>query len=184
MPNISMFPSYLNCLDEGEAAAARRDDCRDIIHHVKKAKEIISSVNSVYNRKTLIHGDLHHRNILKNQSGEYTAIDPKGIADDPVFDVSKFILYEFGYQLAGKPTEDFLEFIALLSRRLHIPAEILTKCLYVEIAVEVFHRHIAAGKSMEECEGHVWNMTAAEQIIDRRLNHATIRDQRNPTRIN
>jgi streptomycin 6-kinase len=163
--DLSIVPSYLTCLEESEAETARREDCQDIIRHIKKAKEIILSVNSVYSRKSLIHGDFHHRNILKNQSGGYTAIDPKGLADDPIFDVSKFILYEFGYQLAGKPIEDMLEFIDLLFQRLHIPVEILVKCLYVEITVEVFYRHIATGVSAEQCEGHIWNMTVAEQMM-------------------
>jgi streptomycin 6-kinase len=166
IPDLSMFLSYRNCLEEGEAAAVKRDDCQDIIPYIKKAKEIIFSVNSVYKHKTLIHGDLHHRNILKNQSGGYTAIDPKGIADDPVFDISKFILYEFGYQLAGKPIKDFLKFIGLLSRRLHIPVEILTKCLYVEMAVEIFYRHIATGGSVGECEGNIRNIEVAEEMIN------------------
>ena len=163
--DLSMFPSYLNCLEKSEIVVTQRNDCQDIISHIKKAKEIILFVNSIYNRKILIHGDLHHRNILKNQNGGYTAIDPKGVADNPVFDVSKFILYEFGYQLAGKPIEEMLGFINLLSRRLHIPTETLTNCLYVEIAVEVFHRHIAVGKSIGECEGHIENMTVAEKIM-------------------
>lgn len=168
IPNLSMFPSYLNRLEKVEAGIGHRDDCQNIIPHIKKAKEIILSVNSAYNRKTLIHGDLHHRNIIKNQTGGHTAIDPSGIADDPVFDVSCFILYEFGYQLAGKPIKEFLEFIDLFSQRLRIPANILKKCLYAELVIQLF-RGVAAGTSKEEWTGDIWNIEVAEQMINASL---------------
>ena len=164
MPDSSMFPSHLDRLEEVEAEAVCREDCKDIIHHIKKAKDIILSVSSVYNRKTLIHGDFHHRNMIKNQNGGYTAVDPEGIADDPVFDVSSFILYEFGCQLAGKPIEDFLEFIRLLSQRLDIPVEILIKCLYAELVIGLF-RDVAAGKSTEEWTGSIWNVEVAKKMM-------------------
>ena len=164
IPDLSMFVSNLNRLEKSEAAAIKRDDCQDIIPHIKKAKDIILSVNSVNNRKTLIHGDLHHRNMIKNQNGGYTAVDPEGIVDDPVFDVSSFILYEFGTQLAGKPIEDFLKFIDLLSERLTIPAEIMIKCLYAELVIQIIVG-AANGNSRDELTGGIWNMEVAEKMM-------------------
>lgn len=35
---------------------------------------------------SLLHGDLHHRNLLQNAEGEWTAIDPKGLVGERTFD--------------------------------------------------------------------------------------------------
>jgi streptomycin 6-kinase len=39
----------------------------------------------------LLHGDLHHGNILKSERGQFLAIDPKGVIGDPVFELGAFI---------------------------------------------------------------------------------------------
>jgi streptomycin 6-kinase len=39
----------------------------------------------------VLHGDLHHFNILRSGRAEWLAIDPKGLAGDPCFDVCQFL---------------------------------------------------------------------------------------------
>jgi len=38
----------------------------------------------------VLHGDLHHFNVLRAQRAEWLAIDPKGLSGDPCFDVCQF----------------------------------------------------------------------------------------------
>jgi len=38
----------------------------------------------------ILHGDLHHHNILRAERAEWLAIDPKGLVGDPCFDVCQF----------------------------------------------------------------------------------------------
>ena len=40
--------------------------------------------------QTVLHGDLHHHNILRAARAEWLAIDPKGLVGDPCFDVCQF----------------------------------------------------------------------------------------------
>jgi streptomycin 6-kinase len=40
---------------------------------------------------TVLHGDLHHFNILRAQRAPWLAIDPKGLAGDPCFDICQFL---------------------------------------------------------------------------------------------
>ena len=39
----------------------------------------------------LLHGDLHHANILSAERAPWLAIDPKGVAGDPAYDVGPFL---------------------------------------------------------------------------------------------
>jgi streptomycin 6-kinase len=41
--------------------------------------------------QTVLHGDLHHCNILRAQRAEWLAIDPKGLAGDRYFDICMFL---------------------------------------------------------------------------------------------
>lgn len=51
-------------------------------------REITGSAPSV----ELLHGDLHHENILYSEASEWTGIDPKGVIGDPHFDVVSFLV--------------------------------------------------------------------------------------------
>jgi streptomycin 6-kinase len=41
-------------------------------------------------RPTVLHGDMHHYNVLRDHRGGWLAIDPKGLAGDRCFDVCQF----------------------------------------------------------------------------------------------
>jgi streptomycin 6-kinase len=43
-------------------------------------------------RRVVLHGDLHHFNILRSDRSGWLAIDPKGLVGDRAFDVSQFLL--------------------------------------------------------------------------------------------
>jgi streptomycin 6-kinase len=66
--------------------------------------------------RALLHGDLHHYNILSAQRAPWLAIDPHGLVGDPVFEVGAF----FGnpFDLLDRPDP-----ARLLERRTHILAE-------------------------------------------------------------
>ncbi len=42
-------------------------------------------------RQVVLHGDLHHFNILRSDRAGWLAIDPKGLVGDPCFDVCQFL---------------------------------------------------------------------------------------------
>jgi streptomycin 6-kinase len=53
---------------------------------------------------TLVHGDLHHHNIL-NAGTRYVAIDPKPMLGEPEFDVPPFLWNPMGSQMTREETE-------------------------------------------------------------------------------
>ena len=50
--------------------------------------ELLSSTD----HPVVLHGDLHHYNILRSERAGWLAIDPKGLVGDPCFDVCQFLL--------------------------------------------------------------------------------------------
>ncbi|MDF1758748.1 MAG: aminoglycoside phosphotransferase family protein [Legionellaceae bacterium] len=55
-----------------------------------RAKNLRKELLNSSSEKVLLHGDLHHENILKNDD-KWVVIDPKGFIGDPIFDVCAFL---------------------------------------------------------------------------------------------
>jgi streptomycin 6-kinase len=49
--------------------------------------ELLTSTENPF----VLHGDMHHFNVLRAQRAEWLAIDPKGLHGDPCFDVCQFL---------------------------------------------------------------------------------------------
>jgi streptomycin 6-kinase len=107
----------------------------------------------------LLHGDLHHDNILSLGDGSWVAIDPKGVVGDPAYEVAPFIC---------NPMPELLERIdlalimtrrlQLFSERLNIPLRRLRDWSYV-------HAVLAACWSAQENDSVTRWLTVA-QIIE------------------
>lgn len=160
------YPTHLDLLAEGNKVISQRDDCIFMAAHIKKAADIIMSVNSLYTERTVLHGDLHHENILRDDDGRYIIIDPKGIVGDPVYDVSRFIAFEFWCNLTSEPSGNVVDFVKLLSGKLGIPAEILFKCLYAETVIWLSREELARGKPPSDYGNLICNMLVAESFVD------------------
>jgi streptomycin 6-kinase len=87
------------------------------IHLVQKAKVIFSELESSTSERWLLHGDLHHGNILSGWN-EWKAIDPKGVLGDRAFEAGAFIRNPVHHILQSPNLKELIE------RRLKIIAEI------------------------------------------------------------
>ena len=69
---------------------------------VRQAKEIYAAMHP--SDTTLVHGDLHHHNLLSHGDG-WVVIDPKSMVGEPEFDVPTFLWNPIGHM----PTRDGVE---------------------------------------------------------------------------
>jgi streptomycin 6-kinase len=84
IPDPSLFPTlqhWFSVLDIAHSLPAA---------HLAKAKELAHTLLKTSKKTVLLHGDLHHGNIL-SQEGDWVAIDPKGVLGDPAYEVGAFI---------------------------------------------------------------------------------------------
>ena len=162
----STFPTYSEWFEEGKEGTKNRKDCEELRQYLESAESMLKDICQKYSRNFLLHGDLHHENILKNENGSYTVIDPKGVAGDPVFDLSRFILDEFRDDLVSEPKEIIIEFVKNLGASVGIPCETLLRCLYIETVIWLFREELANGESLEECEQLITNMKTAYEFTN------------------
>ena len=160
----SIFPTYIEWFEAGKEGTKNRKDCEELRPYLESAEGMLKDICKKFPRNVLLHGDLHHENILKNENGGYTVIDPKGVVGDPVFDLSRFILDEFRDDLVSEPKNVILEFVKKLGDSVGIPCEIILRCLYIETVIWLFREELASGESLEECEQLITNMKIAYEL--------------------
>lgn len=61
-------------------------------HWVVRAEETLEDLLRTTTETVLIHGDLHHGNILRYGDGDWVVIDPKGIIGDIYFETIQYLL--------------------------------------------------------------------------------------------
>jgi len=98
--------SYFMDIEEWVSKIDLDWDLKPVI--LQKARAYKNELLPKYTRRILLHGDLHHDNILKSRDS-YVAIDPKGVIGDPIYDAcnmvidyekdTKFIADYFGFDL-------------------------------------------------------------------------------------
>ena len=66
---------------------------RDLIETdlVAQAQQLATTLLDRSTPRCLLHGDLHHYNLLQRASGEWAMIDPEGIAGDPGSEIARWM---------------------------------------------------------------------------------------------
>ncbi|MDR3550474.1 MAG: aminoglycoside phosphotransferase family protein [Candidatus Babeliales bacterium] len=104
------------------------------MYHIHKAQKIAERLLATQSTKdVLLHGDLHHGNILLSARG-WLAIDPKGVIGEPAFEVCAFIRNPYPEQL--KPKELLAHRIELFAQGLAIDKQRLHEWLYVRVVLD------------------------------------------------
>lgn len=113
----------LTCLDEEVDIPAKT---------VSKARQLRDQLLSSTTNDVLLHGDLHHDNILQ-QGDRWVAIDPKGFVGDPVFELAAFLSNPMPDVLAVLNVMDLVERrIQQCAKQLNMPAQRIRDWHYVK----------------------------------------------------
>jgi streptomycin 6-kinase len=84
IPSTHTFPHIKDWLE------ALDGDLEIPLQPLQKAREIRDQLLKTAEPDVLLHGDLHHDNILQNGEG-WLVIDPKGVIGEPAYEVAAFI---------------------------------------------------------------------------------------------
>ncbi|MFO8037676.1 MAG: aminoglycoside phosphotransferase family protein [Anaerolineales bacterium] len=88
---------------------------------VEKAEALFKDLLSSTSEPVLLHGDFHHRNLLKAQRDPWLTIDPKGLIGEPAYEMGAYlrnpfpeILHEADFQkLTAERIEIFADTLSL-----------------------------------------------------------------------
>ena len=99
-----------------------------------KAIQLRNYLLSSTSREVLLHGDLHHDNILKH-ADDWVAIDPKGFIGDPIYDACAFLQNPFDLTKQADPPSLIDYRIKRLCQLLECDHQRLFDWLYVKTAL-------------------------------------------------
>lgn len=95
---------------------------------IEKAERTFSALNASTERDVILHGDLHHANILFSKRRGWLVIDPKGICGDPGYEVGPFMLNQLPKGRSDAATlEIFKQRLAIFSEELSISGKRLAQ---------------------------------------------------------
>lgn len=102
------FPRYL---DSGDPRIPRE--------LVIRARDVYTSLCSTQTRRRLLHGDLHHDNVLFDTQRGWLAVDPKGVMGELEFELGAALRNPWDFSITPEMTNDR---IARFSAALHLDA--------------------------------------------------------------
>lgn len=131
----SVYPTYMGWVSRITEYMRGRKDYEKLYGQMAKAEQICRTLCKKYTGEMLLHGDLHHDNILLAGDNHYCIIDPKGVVGDIVFDIPRFILNEFEEELNDDFYKKIIHITRTLSCKLSIPESDIRRLIYVEMCM-------------------------------------------------
>lgn len=121
--------TYLDWLNKAHAFCEAQNVADELLRLSAQARDICAELFDQYPERVLLHGDLHHDNLLLRADGSYAVIDPKGVIGPEILDLPRFLLNEADM---SNDTTHMERAIRLVSRACGYPEEDLRKALFME----------------------------------------------------
>lgn len=101
---------------------------------IKIATNLYQKIKTLHLPKYILHFDLHHKNILKTNTG-WKAIDPHGVIGEKVFESCNFIRSEIENTVLEEKT--ISEIILLISKYFKEDKQLILEALYIYIIEKI-----------------------------------------------
>lgn len=118
------------------------------------AENFFGEINDTTDGLQLLHGDLHHENILFAEERGWMAIDPKGVIGDPYFDVVSFLMNHL--QEKKDPKRVLWKRVEVLSRGLSLERKRLLKAGLAMTALSAFWSMEEGDQSWKQTYQYTW----------------------------
>lgn len=132
------FPTYAQWLDRAFTRARKetRVGAR-MLYHADTAERLYRELEEGNRPRVLLHGDLHHWNILQDHHGQWKAIDPQGVIGVPCMEAARFMNNHIGMVEDGKKAEILDEMVTVFGDAFNEPKRIIAICLYVLLVLSI-----------------------------------------------
>lgn len=129
--DLTKYPSYINWINNAYHKICKTKYL-NLAKHMEKALMYVNDLSKTYSQQFLLHGDLHHDNIILDRNNKYRIIDPKGVVGNPIFDLGQFMINENNHKYDENLYNLFQFMIDYFACNLNIPNQVIRKCLYIQ----------------------------------------------------
>lgn len=137
--DVSGHDAYMDWLERAEQYCKESGAAMEIREQMHRACQIGKEMFDKYPERLLLHGDLHHDNILLGAGG-YRMIDPKGVVGPEIFDIPRFLLNELNepdYVSHGETVSHIEMMTGLLAQKTGYDRKDMEKLLFMEGMLDV-----------------------------------------------
>jgi len=131
------FPSLADYAKVFDMALGRttRDDVANVMRYARNNREILMASP---NEHRLLHGDLHHFNLLCDQKGNWRMIDPHGVIGNPLYEIGAYMRNPMSafYREPGVQ-ERVAERLSCLAERLALETEVVARYAFYGTAFSI-----------------------------------------------
>ncbi len=86
------IPAFADWIERAFARVRKEQKVNpQILYYVDQAERLFYEVTALEPAHMLLHGDLHHENILYSATGDWVVIDPKGVTGIPGLETGRYI---------------------------------------------------------------------------------------------
>jgi len=89
--DVGIFPTYRNWMDRALAKTRFTNVPNEVHSLLGNAEEFYRDIELLKRPDMLLHGDLHHWNILHDRGGQWRAIDPHGVIGPAFMECARFM---------------------------------------------------------------------------------------------
>lgn len=109
----------------------------DLISVFNKARKLSRHLLATQVTEVLLHGDLHHENILKNNNGEFVCFDPKGMIGDPAYELGTTLKNPWDCPEISQNIETFKSRALNFSKELNLPLERIIGFAFIHLCLSI-----------------------------------------------
>ncbi len=133
------IPTYSTWLSNAfEKLRDRKDNNEKLLELFNNAGKIYYEIYSLGLPQYICHGDLHHLNILYDDSEKsWKSIDPQGVVCVKAFSPAVFMRNQLEFTDRFDKKELLNEMIKLFSEKLNEPEELIMKCFYINSVLSI-----------------------------------------------
>ncbi len=135
--DIEMLPDPVKAANEIIKPLLQFDVADPIQPMFDKAKRIAEELIGSPGETVVLHGDLHHENVLRRSDGEYVCFDPKGYIGDPAYEIATILKNPWHYPEISESEEICLERAQYFAKSLNFDLGRILKFAFVHMGLSV-----------------------------------------------
>lgn len=125
------LPHYRDWVEKAIAIThARHAPDARAVRLMAAAREAFAAISPPDAPRYLLHGDLHHENMLLGRGGQWLAIDPQGVIGPPVLETGRFVQNHV-IRNAELSMAELDHTVGYVAERLDVPKRTVARALFV-----------------------------------------------------
>lgn len=104
-------------------------------NRMEKAFQISQKLLQTTTREVILHGDLHHENVMKNALGDWVCLDPKGFIGDPCYELGTVLKNPWDYPEVSQSKDQLIQRTDWMCRKLNLDFKRVLKFTFCHLCL-------------------------------------------------